>query len=263
VARERADCLDKRSVRHRPYSVLAPLYDQITAHVDYEMWAEYLFSLMTRYAPSAQRILELGCGTGSLTYRLRDNLPSEILATDASEEMLAIARAKLPATQTDVRFRQMDFRHMALSETFDVVILAHDGINYLLELEEVATLIENVSAGLDADGVFLFDQSTPSNSINNLTYFDDHWETEQAAYSRSSEYDSARRLHLTRFEIRVGRERTEELHCQRAYRLSEMEKTLKLSSLQIEGCFDAFTLEPATDASERIQWVLSKPRPTG
>ncbi len=247
---------------HQPYSALAPLYDRIMSHVDYTHWAAYILSLIERFAPEPQQILELGCGTGSLSVLLHRRLNAAYLATDNASDMLAVARRKLGQGRSDLRFENLDFRNIEIDGAFDVVLLAYDGINYLLESEQVATLIEQISALLNPAGIFLFDQSTPANSINNLAYFDDAWDTPQASYSRSSQYDAGRRLHVTRFDIRAGQERMTEIHYQRAYELQEMELTVKLSSLRVEGCYDAFTDMPATGESERIQWVLSKPHPT-
>ena len=245
-----------------PYTALAPMYDRIMSHVDYESWAAYLLSLISRFAPRPRSILELGCGTGNITYLLSRRLKAKYLATDASDEMLAMAQQKMKADRGRLRFKRMDFQDIDLEDTFDVVVLAYDGINYLLETDEIAAVVESVSARLHPGGIFLFDQSTPANSINNLAYFDDAWDAADASYARKSEYDAARHLHITRFDIRIGDECVKEVHYQRAYDLQEMELTLKLSSLRVEGCFDAFTDESATGASERIQWVLTKPQPT-
>lgn len=246
----------------QPYRALAPLYDRVMSHVDYQQWAAYLAGLISHFAPRPERVLELGCGTGNITYPLLHHLDTNFLATDVSTEMLAVARSKKRATDDRLRFEEMDFRNIRVDGSFDVVLLVYDGVNYLLDAAEVARLVESVSSLLNPGGIFLFDQSTPANSINNLPYFDDSWETAGIFYARKSHYDPVRRLHRTRFDVRLGQKRATEIHHQRAYDLEEMELTLKLSSLRVEGCFDAFTDKPATGKSERIQWVLTKPRPT-
>lgn len=245
-----------------PYTALAPLYDQIMAHVDYEHWVTYLLSLCSQFAPPPARVLELGCGTGNLTFGLNRGLQAEFLATDASPDMLAVARKKMKQGQSQIDFQRLDFRHIDIEGPFDIVLLAYDGINYLLEPDQITTLLRSVAKLLRPSGLFLFDQSTPSNSINNLAYFNDEWDTPGAAYSRASEYDAVQQLHVTRFDVRIGDQQGTEIHYQRAYGLQEMELILKLSSLRVECCFDAFSVVPATADSERVQWVLSKPHAT-
>jgi len=243
----------------RPYSALAPLYDQIMAHVDYDRWAAYLVSLCRRFGKPPRRTLELGCGTGNLTFRLSSTLKGSYLATDYADEMLEVARKKPESVNKNIQFETADFRRLRINGVFDLIVLAYDGVNYLVEQDDVTGLLEGVASRLDHGGIFLFDQSTPANSINNLAYFDDRWESDGASYVRSSHYDIERRLHTTQFDVRFGGKRAHEVHFQRAYDLREMELMLKLSSFRVDGCFDAFSLAPATDQSERIQWVLSKP----
>jgi SAM-dependent methyltransferase len=244
----------------RPYSALAPLYDQIMAHVDYDRWAAYLVSLCRRFGKPPRRTLELGCGTGNLTFRLSTELGGSYLATDYAAEMLEVARKKPKSINEDIRFETADFRRLHINGVFDLIVLAYDGVNYLVEQDDVTGLLEGVALRLDHAGIFLFDQSTPANSINNIAYFDDRWESDGASYVRRSHYDVDSRLHTTQFDVRIGGKRTHEVHFQRAYGLAEMELMLKLSSFRVDGCFDAFSLAPATDQSERIQWVLSKPK---
>lgn len=247
-----------------PYQALAPLYDRIMAHVDYDGWADYMISICSRFAPGARRVLELGCGTGNLTFRLSRALRAEdFVATDMSEPMLAMARRKSTPTDTHLRFAKLDFRDVSVEGTFDLVVLMYDGINYLLECAEVEALLQSVEACLNPGGIFAFDQSTPANSINNLAYFDDRWDSPDGSYTRTSQYDREKRLHVTQFHVRMGNEAATEVHRQRAYDLQEMEMMLKRSSLRVEGCYDAFKFEPADGQSERVQWVLAKPRRAG
>jgi len=206
-------------------------------------------------------VLELGCGTGNLARRLAPMIDGHLLVTDGSSSMLDVARRKLRRLQ-NVSFSVLDFRGPLPDRKFDVVVLAYDGVNYLLEEDEVAALVNRVGDVLNPNGLFLFDQSTPANSLNNLAYFDDTWNSPDRGYTRKSEYDAARRLHITRIRLRNDRIQCEEVHFQRAYDLEEMEMIVKLSSLRVVGCYEAFSFVPATGKSERIQWVLSKHQAT-
>lgn len=244
-----------------PYTAIASFYDRIMAHVDYDRWATYLGEILDRSGVRSQEVLELGCGTGNLARRLSPLVHGRILATDVSQPMLDIASRKLRRVH-NVSLAVLDFREPLPDRKFDVVILAYDGINYLLEKTEVAALIDRVSDALNPNGLFLFDQSTPANSLNNLAYFDDAWNSAGRGYTRKSEYDADRRLHITRIQLRNDKIQSEEVHFQRAYDLQEMELIVKLSSLRLVGCFDAFSFVPATSESERVQWVLAKHQPT-
>ena len=54
------------------YTALASFYDRLTEDVNYERWAEYLEKLIDRYSSSKDIVLELACGTGSLSRYLSE-----------------------------------------------------------------------------------------------------------------------------------------------------------------------------------------------
>ena len=49
------------------YEHLARWYDRFTADVDYERWADYAQKHFARCGAPVVTVLELACGTGSLT----------------------------------------------------------------------------------------------------------------------------------------------------------------------------------------------------
>jgi len=76
-----------------PYNRLAALYDGLMGEVDYRQWASYLQELSQRYSAPGRRLLDLGCGTGTLTMFLAE-AGFDVIGVDLSSEMLAIAADK-------------------------------------------------------------------------------------------------------------------------------------------------------------------------
>jgi len=107
-----------------------------------------------RYMPEAASLLELGCGTGSVLAGLRA-VPS-LTGLDLSPEMLAIARAKVPAA----RFIEGDMASFDLGEQFDTVICVFDTVNHLPDFNHWASFFERVHAHLVQGGLFMFDVNT-------------------------------------------------------------------------------------------------------
>lgn len=247
-----------------PYSALAAGYDAVMAHVDYSAWAAYVQGLLRHHAPEAASVTELGCGTGALAVALQPYGPAPggyaYRAYDGSEAMLEVARETARLAGRPVAFGRADFREPVPGPPADVVVLLYDGLNYLLDVGDVGALLRHVHDALVPGGVAVIDQSTPANSINHADGFDDAGETEAFAYLRTSRYDPEARLHTTEFRLTLpdGTEAAE-THLQRAYRLDEVRPLIEAAGLTEEEAYGDFTTEPATEASERVHWVLRRP----
>ena len=241
-----------------PYAALAAGYDVVMAHVDYAHWAAYAHERLQAHHANPRSILELGCGTGSLALALQPRGPYRYRATDGSPEMIRMARQKAASTGLPVTFDVADFTDFRVDEPVEAVVLLYDGLNYLLEPDRVAALLRCAHAALKPSGVFLFDQSTPANSINNADYFEDEGRAPHFTYLRRSRYDDASRLHTTTFYLNVGDEHFQEQHVQRAYDLAEIRALVQTTPFDEMAAYDDFTTDPATDASERIHWVLRR-----
>lgn len=242
-----------------PYSVLAAGYDVVMAHVDYAYWASYVHDLFRRHHPNLQSLLELGCGTGSLALALQPLGAYHYTATDGAAAMIQVARRKAEQAHCPVRFLVADFTDFEVEEPFDGVLLLYDGLNYLLEREHVRALLRNAYDALRPGGIFLFDQSTPANSINNADFFEDKGRADNFTYVRKSRYDPNSLLHTTTFTLTVDDRRFQEQHVQRAYALDEIRRLVQDVGFEEAAAYDDFSTNPATEDSERIHWVARRP----
>ncbi len=242
-----------------PYSVIAKGYDFIMAHVDYEQWAIFTDHLLWQYHKSPQRILELGCGTGSFALELQPLGEYDYTGSDLCPEMIAEARRKAQADGYPIKFLVDDFSQYSVKQPYDVVILLYDGLNYLLEEERIVSLFKCTFEALEPGGIFFFDQSTPANSINNEAFFSDEGEMDGFSYVRGSKYDQKTQLHTTTFEIQHDGRTVYEEHVQRAYKIDLIRTLLLDAGFKIEVAFDGFSSKKASEASERVHWLARKP----
>ena len=78
----------------KTYDVIAEIYDEIMQHVDYRKWAEYILDILKKHKHEPGKVLELACGTGSITKELQRN-KIEVTGLDLSLPMVQAAVQKL------------------------------------------------------------------------------------------------------------------------------------------------------------------------
>lgn len=142
------------------FGAYARFYDLLYRDKDYASEAEYVRKQLARHAPGAQRVLELGCGTGAHAVLLAA-AGYEVHGIDQSDEMLSRARARVAALASGaaarVRFDQADVRRFALASHFHAALALFHVISYQRMNQDLRTTFGSVRQHLLPDGIFLFD----------------------------------------------------------------------------------------------------------
>ena len=141
------------------YTSFAVVYDTFMDNVPYEEWGEYLHGLLLEYGVEDGLVLDLGCGTGTMTEILASK-GYDMTGVDFSEEMLDIAMQKRAKSGHDILYLMQDMREFELYGTVRAIVSVCDSMNYLTEdgdLEQVFRLANNY---LDPGGLFIFDMNT-------------------------------------------------------------------------------------------------------
>ena len=137
----------------RAFEAMAPLYDDFTAHHEYEFWTAQLLAVLEREELRGNRLLDVGCGTG------KSFLPMlargwEAMGCDISPAMLDLARRKAGDV---VPLEVADMRELPRFGEFDLVWALDDAINYLLSVEELEAALRGMRRNLAPSGLLLFD----------------------------------------------------------------------------------------------------------
>jgi SAM-dependent methyltransferase len=137
------------------YDLLAPHYDAVTG--DSAAEAAFIRDLIERYHRQAVTVLDLACGTGSITALLAGAY--QVSGLDISPGMLAVARQKLPGR---IPLYLGDMTSFRLDASFDVIVCAYQGINHLLSLADWQASFDRACEHLSPGGLFVFDIATLS-----------------------------------------------------------------------------------------------------
>ena len=132
---------------------MAPVYDDFTAHHEYDAWIADLLTILERHALQGKRLLDVGCGTGKSFLEM---LPRgwQVTGCDISPAMLDLARKK---AGDRARLVVADMLTLPKFGEFDLVWALDDAVNYLLSPEELEGALSGMRANLAPTGLLLFD----------------------------------------------------------------------------------------------------------
>ena len=123
----------------------AYIYDEFTKGVDYNSWYKFL----RRYIKKKGKVLDIGCGTGTMTAMFyKDGF--DIIGIDISKEMVEIASNKC----SEIKYSILDIQKEYLKENFDYIICNFDTVNYLESIEKFinhCSIMQNKGAYLIFD----------------------------------------------------------------------------------------------------------------
>lgn len=245
------------------YTSFAVVYDTFMDNVPYEEWGEYLHGLLLEYGVEDGLVLDLGCGTGTMTEILASK-GYDMTGVDFSEEMLDIAMQKRTKSGHDILYLMQDMREFELYGTVRAIVSVCDSMNYLTEdgdLEQVFRLANNY---LDPSGVFIFDMNTEykyREMLGDQTIAEERencsfiWDNYYYEEEKINEYQLSLFVEDPVLSEKTGQDicrKFQEMHYQRAYSLAEVKAALEVSGMEFIAAYDAFTRNPVHQESERM-----------
>lgn len=288
------------------YTGFAQVYDTFMDDTPYEEWSHFLLALLQKHREGRQdpvscgtvpadgkgtgnnyaietddnvikenlhqeqnTILDLGCGTGTLTQLLAAQ-GYDMIGIDNAQEMLQIAIEKRDSAGLDILYLLQDMRTFELYGTVGAVISVCDSVNYLLEEEEIVQTFRLVNNYLFPQGLFIFDFNTVykyAQVIGDATIAENReecsfiWDNYYHEEEQINEYDLTvfvkEPADMEQADHALYR-RFQETHYQRGYELEQMKDCLRRAGMVFVEAVDADTHEAVNDVSERIYVVARK-----
>lgn len=134
---------------------LANLYD------DENVWdasAEFYLDLARRLG--VRTLLDIGCGTGTVTRGIAAATGCKAVGVDPAAPMLAVARRN--TKDESVEWIEADARTVRLGRRFDLIIMTGHAFQGLVTEADQAALLATIAAHLNAEGRFAFDTRNPA-----------------------------------------------------------------------------------------------------
>lgn len=245
--------------KSQSYESFASVYDMFMDNIDYPVWSEYLAGLLKEYGIEDGLLLELGCGTGSMT-ELLAGMGYDMIGIDNSLRMLEEAMEKKADSGHDILYLQQDMREFELYGTVRGILSVCDSMNYILEEEELSEVFRLVNNYLDPGGIFIFDMNTPykyRELMGDATIAENR---EEGSFIWENYFDEATGINEYALTLFLREEedlfrKYEEFHYQKAYEPRRVAELLKEAGLEFVAVYDAFTRQAPREESERVCFI--------
>ena len=203
-------------------------------------------------------MLDLGCGTGSMTEELAGR-GYDMIGVDNSEDMLEIAMEKRQESGHDILYLLQDMQEFELYGTVRAVVSVCDSVNYVTEKEELEQVFRLVNNYLDPGGIFVFDFNTEykyREVLGDRTIAENRedssfiWDNYYYEEEHMNEYELT--LFIQEADQKELYHKYQETHFQRAYTLEEIGELLERSGLRFVAAYEDYTKKAPGKGSERI-----------
>ena len=240
------------------YTSFAAVYDTFMDNVPYEEWADYLWRLLQEYGIADGLVLELGCGTGSMTELLASK-GYDMIGVDNSEDMLELTMEKRIESGYDILYLLQNMQEFELYGTVRAVVSVCDSVNYVTDEEELTEVFRLVNNYLDPQGVFIFDFNTEYKYQEILGEQVIAEEREECSFIWDNYYDEEQKINEYELTLFVQSQedpelyrKYQEVHYQRAYTLERIRNLIEKAGLRYVTAYDAYTKDAPLYTSERI-----------
>lgn len=240
------------------YNAFAEVYDRLTDNVRYTERAEFIRTLLARNGVTDSAIvLDLACGTGSLTVELAKH-GYDMIGVDNSPMMLSQAQEKMYDNELNMLFLCQSMTELDLYGTIDAAVCTLDSLNHLGTPEQIRQAIANVGLFMNHGGIFIFDVNTiykHREILGNNTFVYD-CDDVYCVWQNQLNDDNSVEISLDIFEYEDGAYfRESESFKEIACSIESYKKWLSDAEFEILDIYDEMTFNKLCDTTQRAVFV--------
>lgn len=245
------------------YDIFSSVYDILTENVEYERISHKICSLLHKNGVDRGLLLDLGCGTGTLSFLLEQK-GFDIIGVDASEDMLSVANEKKYEDDSSALFLCQKAEELDLFGTIQCAVSTLDTFNHIDSIEKIEKAISLVSLFMDMNGIFIFDMNTPykhKEILGNNTFvydMDEVYCVWQNSYDENAERTDIDLDFFIKNEDDECFERYSESFSEYEYDINEIISIIKKCGFTLLATTDDYSDNPVSDTTERITFICKK-----
>ena len=218
------------------------------------MWIAYLELLWTKLEVEPKSVLEVCCGTGTLSRRLAKQ-GFELTGIDISAPMIEIAKAKADDEDLAIQYSCQDAATFELPWKFDAAFSFFDSLNYLTDPDDCASAIHQTAKHLTVGAPFVFDLNTAYAFEQKMFDQSEGRPTKKVRYNWVSSYDPGTRICKVEMDFWTDEGDFHEVHVQRAHAPEEVIAWMKDAGFGQVALYDSYSLNRPKAKSDRIHVV--------
>ncbi len=245
------------------YSDFAFYYDELTENAAYETRCNLLCDLLAAHGAGKGILLDLACGTGTLSAMLA-NRGYDVIGVDASPDMLSVAQQKQSEQGFDAVFLCQRMEQLDLYGTIDAAVCTLDSLNHITNEADFKEALRRVALFMNDGGVFLFDVNTPYKhetilADNTFVYdLDDVYCVWQNSYDPETKTTDVTLDLFPYDEENDCYDRVTESFAERAYALEDIRRWLAEDRFEVVAVLEETGSRPVNETDERALFVCKK-----
>ena len=243
------------------YETLAFSYDSLTQDIPYEQMLSYMEALLQRHGRHPETVLDLACGTGSMSVLLAKK-GYRVLAADLSEEMLSMAWEKAAELEENrPYFICQSMERLQLPYEVDWIVCCLDSLNYVTEPAKCCEALRRCYDALAPGGVLIFDINSEAKlkGLDGQVFLD---ENEDAYCVWRAEFDREENICYYGMDIFQRDEdvwlRSFEEHREYAYSVKELTEYLRKAGFASVEIYGDCTFDEPVAGEQRIYFYAQK-----
>ncbi len=244
------------------YASFALSYDRLMQDVDYKKRAEYILSLFEKHKRKPSDIIDLGCGTGTLSFEIM-KMGVDVIGVDNSPLMLTEARNKALEMGLNPLLLCQDISELDLYGTAEGAISTLDCLNHITDIKNLEKVFNRLKFFIEPGGLFIFDVNTPYKHreiLSGATFVRDMDEVYCVWQNGVCDDELKVSISLDIFsQDDDGRySLSTENFVERAYTEDQLSEIFKRNCFEQVAVYEDMSFDPPKDTTQRLIFVLKR-----